>query len=162
VVARGQNAFDNAKQQGLQAARSIRENASEMADRTGTTLLQTIERNPLLVAGVGLFVGGLIASALPRTDIEDEVVGSTVNAVKRQAQTAAAAGLETAKQAVSGAYDEVTRQAEAEGLGPDGLKRAAQDVGDRVRRVAEAAVTTAFEPSQENHSQNALGENNHG
>jgi hypothetical protein len=44
VVACGQNAFDNAKQQGLQTARSIQENASEMADRTGTTLLQTIER----------------------------------------------------------------------------------------------------------------------
>jgi len=162
AVASGQNALDSARQQGLQAARSVRENASVMADRTGTTLLQTIERNPLLVAGVGLFVGGLIASALPRTDIEDEVVGSTVNAVKRRAQTAAAAGLETAKQAVSGVYDEATKQAEAEGLGPDGLKRAAQNVGDRVRRVAEAAVTTAFEPSQENHSQKALGDNNHG
>jgi hypothetical protein len=155
-------ANDHAKQQGLQTARAIRENASELADRTGTTLLRTIEGNPFLVAGVGLLVGGLIASALPRSDIEDEVVGGTAIAVKRRAQTAAAAGLGAAKQAVSGAYDEATKQAEAEGLDPDGMKRAARDVGHRVRRVAEAAVATAFEPSQENHSQSGLGDDNHG
>jgi hypothetical protein len=162
VAASGQNALEQAKQQGLQTARTIRDNASALADRTGTTLFQTIERNPLLVAGVGLLVGGLIASALPRSDIEDEVVGGAVSAVKRGAQAAAATGLGAAAQAVSGAYDEATKQAEAEGLDPDGVRRAASDVVHRVRRVAEAAVTTAFEPSQENHSQSALGDNNHG
>jgi hypothetical protein len=162
AAASGQNALEQAKQQGIQTARAIRDNASALADRTGTTLFQTIERNPLLVAGVGLLVGGLIASALPRSDIEDEVVGGAVSAVKRRAQAAAAMGLGAATQAVSEAYDEATKQAGAEGLDPDGVRRAASDVVHRVRRVAEAAVTTAFEPSQENHSQNALGDNNHG
>jgi hypothetical protein len=162
AAASGQNALEQAKQQGLQTARAVRDNASALADRTGTTLFQTIERNPMLVAGVGLLVGGLIASALPRSDIEDEVVGGAVSAVKRRAQAAAAMGLGAATQAVSEAYDEATKQAGAEGLDPDGVRRAASDVVHRVRRVAEAAVTTAFEPSQENHSQNALGDNNHG
>jgi hypothetical protein len=107
---------------------------------------------------VGLLVGGLIASALPRSDVEDEVVGGTASAVKRRVQAAAAEGLEAAKQAVAGAYDEATKQAEAEGLDPDGLNRAARDVGHRVKRVAEAAVTSAFEPSKENHSQGAQGD----
>jgi len=162
AVASGQNAFENAKAEGLETGRAIREKASELADGAGTKLLQTIERNPLLVAGVGLLVGGLIASALPRSEIEDEVAGETVSAIKQRARAAAAEGLGAAKQAVSGAFEEATKQAEAEGIDPDGLKRTARDVGQRVRRVAETAVTTAFEPSQETHSQSALGDNDHG
>jgi len=114
------------------------------------------------VAGVGLLVGGLIASALPRSSVEDDVVGSTAGAVKRRVQAAAAEGVDAAKQAVAGAYDEASKQAEAEGLHPDGLSKAARDVGQRMRRVAEAAVSTAFDPSKENHPQSALGDNNHG
>jgi hypothetical protein len=158
----GQHAIGNAKGFGSPTARAIREKTSDLADRTGTRLFETIERNPLLVAGLGLLVGGLIASALPRSDIEDEVVGAPASALKRRAQAAAAEGLGAAKQAVAGASDEATKQAEIEGLDPDGLKKAARDVGHRVRRVAEAAVTTAFEPSQDNHSQSALGDNKNG
>jgi hypothetical protein len=158
----GQHAIGNAKQSGTEAADAIRQKASDFADRTGTRLFETVERNPLLVAGVGLLVGGLIASALPRTDIEDEVVGGSANAIKRRAQAAAAQGLDAAKHAVANVFDEATKQAEAEGLDPDGLNRAARDVGHRVKRVAEAAVTSAFEPSKENHSQGAQGDNSHG
>ena len=60
-----------------------RPNAS---DRAGKTILQTIEQNPLLVAGVGLLVGGLIASALPRSEFEDELIGDTSSAAKRQSK----------------------------------------------------------------------------
>jgi hypothetical protein len=157
-----QRAFGDAKDAGLEAARTAREKASDLGNRAGKTLFETIEQNPLLVAGVGLLVGGLIASALPRSEIEDELVGGTSNAAKRRAQAAAAKGFDAAKDAVGGAYQEATKQAEAEGLDPDGLATAARDIGQRVRRVAETAVTTAFEPSPENHSSSTLGEKNHG
>ena len=147
---------------GADAARSIRAKASNVSDRAGTTILQTIEQNPLLVAGVGLLVGGLIASALPRSEFEDELVGDTSSAAKRQLEAAASKGFDTAKTAVGEVYDETSRQAEAEGLTTEGLGRAAQDISQRVRRVAEAAVTTAFAPSEENHQPNARGENDHG
>jgi len=158
----GQNTIGNAKEAGLQTARAMWEKAADLTDRTERTLFETIEQNPLLVAGVGLLVGGLIASALPRSEIEDEIIGETSSSIKRRAQAAAEQGLTTATETVTGAYEEATRQAEREGIDPEGLSRAARDVGQRVRRVAEAAVTTAFEPSQENRSQNALGENNNG
>jgi hypothetical protein len=147
---------------GADAARSIRAKASNVSDRAGTTILQTIEQNPLLVAGVGLLVGGLIASALPRSEFEDELVGDTSSAAKRQLEAVASKGFDTAKTAVGEVYDETSRQAEAEGLTTEGLGRAAQDISQRVRRVAEAAVTTAFAPSEENHQPNARGENDHG
>jgi hypothetical protein len=147
---------------GMDAAWTMRETASDASDRIGKTIFQTIEQNPLLVAGVGLLVGGLIASALPRSDFEDDLVGDASSSAKRQAQTAAAKGFDAAKTAAGEIYDETARQAEEEGLTTGGLGRAAQDITQRVRRVAEAAVTTAFEPSEHDHQPNAHGENDHG
>jgi hypothetical protein len=143
---------------GLDAARAAREKASDFTDRTGKTIFQTIEQNPLLVAGVGLLVGGLIASALPRSEIEDDLVGDASSAVKRRAQAAASQGFDAARTAVGEIYDETARQAEVEGLTTDGLGKATENITQRVRRVAEAAVTTAFEPSQDKNQ----GGNDHG
>ncbi|HMH60324.1 MAG TPA: hypothetical protein VK561_03375 [Bradyrhizobium sp.] len=147
---------------GVDAARTIRRTASDASDQAGKTSFQTIEQNPLLVAGVGLLVGSLIASALPRSGFEDDLVGNASSAAKSRAQAAASQGLDAAKATVGEVYDETARQAEAEGLTPDGIGKAAQDISQRVRRVAEAAVTTAFEPSEQDHQPIAHGENNHG
>jgi hypothetical protein len=147
---------------GMHAARTVRDKASDTSDRAGEALFRTFEQNPLLVAGVGLFVGGLIASALPRSDFEDDMIGDASTAAKRRAQAAASQGFNTAKDAAGEIYAETARQVEAEGLTTDGIGKAAQDIGQRVRRVAEAAVTTAFEPSEENHQPHAHGAKDHG
>src|SRR5450631_1435469 len=147
---------------GMDAARTLRSKASDASDQARKTIFQTIEQNPLLVAGVGLLFGGLIASALPRSEFEDDLVGDTSDAAKRRAQTAASQGFDAAKGAVGEVYNETARQAEAEGLTADGIGKAAQDISQRVRRVAEAAVTTAFEPSKQDHQPIAHGENDHG
>ena len=146
----------------MDAVRTIKAAASGASERAGKTIFETIEGNPLLVAGVGLFVGGLIASALPRTSFEDELVGDSRSAAKRHIQTAASRGFDSAKTAVSETYAETTRQAESEGLTPEGLGTAVQDIGQRVRRVAEAAVDTAFEPVDKTHQLKTHGENDHG
>ena len=155
------NSLADATGAGLDAARALRDSASELGERAGRTIFQTIEQNPLIVAGAGLLIGGLIASALPRSEIEDGLVGSASSAVKRQAQAKASQGFDAAKNAVGDAFDEATRKAEEEGLSPDGLADAANDLGQRMRRVAESAVTTAFEPEQKNH-QPTHGDNQHG
>jgi hypothetical protein len=147
---------------GIDAARDARKQASDLADQAGKTVFQTIEQNPLLVAGVGLLVGGLIASAFPRSQIEDDLVGESSAAVKRRAQAAASEGLETARNAAGEIYDETSRRAEAEGLTTDGLGKAAEDLRQRVRRVAEAAVTTAFDPEQEHQQTSNNGGNHNG
>jgi hypothetical protein len=147
---------------GMEAARTLRNKASDATDQARKTIFQTVEQNPLLVAGVGLLLGGLIASALPRSELEDDLVGDTSDAAKRRAQTAASQGFDAAKGAVGEIYDETARQAEADGLTTDGIGQAAQDIGQRVRRVAETAVTTAFEPSEQDHQPIAHGENDHG
>jgi hypothetical protein len=146
---------------GLNAAKTARDTASDLSGRAGKTVLETIEQNPLVVAGVGLLIGGLIASALPRSDIEDGLIGGASNSVKKRAQAAASQGIDAAKDAAGEAYDKAVRQAEAEGLSPDALGNAAQEIGQRVRRVAESAVTTAFEP-QDTLKQNTNGVRDHG
>src|SRR5712672_3244249 len=162
ATASARGAAETLSETGMDAARTIRSTVSDASDRTGKTIFQTIEQNPLLVAGVGLLVGGLIASALPRSDFEDDLVGDASTAAKRRAQAAASQGFDAAKTAVGEVYDETARQAEAEGLTADGIGKAANDLNQRVRRVAEAAVTTAFEPSEQDHKPNAHGENDHG
>ena len=129
------------------------------SDRAGKTVFETIEQNPLLVAGVGLLLGGLIASALPRSDLEDNLVGEASEAAKNRARDAASRGFDAAKGAAGEIFENVARQAGAEGLTSDGLDTAAKDIGQRVRRVAEAAVTTAFEP--ENASTSSAGGGEH-
>jgi hypothetical protein len=161
ATAAARNAAGSVAESGKEVARTIADKATDVADRTGKTIFQTIEQNPLLVAGVGLLLGGLIASALPRSDFEDDLVGDASSAAKRQAQAAATKGFDAAKTAAGEIYDEALRQAETEGLTSDGLGKAAQDLTQRVRRVADAAVTTAFENS-EDHQPNADGDHNHG
>jgi hypothetical protein len=156
------SAADTTADAGLESARAVRDTASDLSARAGKAIFQTIEQNPMLVAGVGLLIGGMIAGALPRSDIEDGLVGDASTSVKRNAQNAASQGFDSARNAVAGVYDETTRQAEAEGLTPDGIGIAAQEIGQRVRRVAERAVTTAFEPAQENHQPGTHGETDHG
>jgi hypothetical protein len=155
----GQKTIGSVTDAGLEAARAARQKASDLTERAGKTIFETIEQNPLLVAGAGLLIGGLIASALPRSDIEDELIGDASSAVKKRAQSAASQGFDAARKAAGEVYDEAVRQAEAEGLTTDGLSKNAQDIGQRVRRVAESAVTTAFEPAQDN--QHSRQDNQH-
>ena len=153
-----QSALASTRDTARETARDLRTTALAASDRTGKTVFETIEQNPLLVAGVGLLLGGLIASALPRSDFEDNLVGDASEAAKDQARKAASRGFDAAKGAAGEIFDNVARQAGAEGLTADGFDTAAKDIGQRVRRVAEAAVTTAFEPDNASTSSAGGGE----
>jgi hypothetical protein len=162
ATAAARNAVSSVADTGMGAARTMRDKASDASERAGKTIFQTIEQNPVLVAGVGLLVGGLIAGALPHSEFEDDLVGDASTDVRRRVRAAASQGIDAVRTAAGEIYDETARQAETEGLTTDGLGDAAQDITRRVRRVAEAAVTTAFEPSEDNHQPHASGENDHG
>jgi hypothetical protein len=122
------------------------DNLSEVGQKAADTVRGSIQRNPMLIAGLGLLVGGLIASVLPKSETESNLVGEASNKVKRKAREAAAAGFESAKSATGEIFANVAQQASAEGLTPDAMAEGAQDIRERVQRVAERAVTTAFDP----------------
>ena len=130
------------------ATRDVREKASEYSSRAGKSFVTTIQENPLLIAGVGLLVGGLIASALPKSELEEDLVGDAAAEAKKRASEAASKGFDAAKSVAGDILENVARQAGVEGLTPDKLDEAGREIGQRVRRVAEAAVTTAFDPDK--------------
>jgi ElaB/YqjD/DUF883 family membrane-anchored ribosome-binding protein len=147
----GQEFFDTTRERLSEAGESLSQAGRKTADAIG----DSIQRNPLLVAGVGLLIGGLIASVLPRSETEESLLGEASNTVKDRARQAAAASFESTKGAVGEIAANVAQQASTEGLTPDDLAEGAADVGQRLQRVAERAVTTAFDPEQhnENHHQ---------
>ena len=143
---------------------TTRRQVADAGQRAGRTMRETIEQNPLLVAGAGLLLGGLIASALPKSELEENLMGDASKEARRRTQEAATRGFEAAKGAAGEIVTNVARKAEAEGLDPDSLAQGMQDVGQRLRRVAERGITTAFEPEQapEHQSHNTVGGKEHG
>lgn len=155
-----------AAEAGREILGTARDRLSETGEKTARTLRDQAENNPMLVAGVGLLIGGLIAGLLPKSETEEELLGQTSSAGKRRASQAAAAGFESAKGATGEILSNVAQQASAEGLSPDGLAEGAKDVSRRLQRVAERAVTTAFDPDQHHennqHTENTAGGKQHG
>ena len=100
----------------------------------------TVSRNPLVVGAVGLAIGAVIAAALPKTPQEDQFLGSASGRVKRRAQEAAAAGVDTAKDVAADIYREAMADAKEQGLSAEGLKDAASEVAGKVRAAVAGAV----------------------
>jgi hypothetical protein len=135
---------------GVHAARQIRDSATEATHRTGKLISEVIQQNPLLVGGAGLAVGALLASALPPSDVERELLGGASAGVQKLASDTASQGFETAKGIVSDVFSDVAHKADEQGLSVDGLSDAARELGRRARHVAENAATTAFELAGDN------------
>lgn len=112
----------------------------------GRKFLDAIDQNPLIAAGFAMVIGGLIASALPKLDIEDDLMGEASDDVRRRATDAASETFDTAKSAATEVISQVSKKAEEEGLSPAGLASTVEDVGERLKNVAERGITTAFEP----------------
>jgi hypothetical protein len=143
----GQELFDSARKQ-----------AVDTGQRGSQSIKDTMEQNPLLVAGVGLLIGGFLASVLPKLQVEDAFVGPASDVVKNRAREVAARGLEAGKTAADAIVNNVADRAKEEGLMPEALGQRAGDVTQRLQRVAERAVSAAFEPEDENHAEGNGGQ----
>ena len=130
---------------GTDAANNLRHRATETSRQVTTTFAETIQQNPLVVGGIGLAIGMLLASALPRSDLETGLMGAASDELKERVSDAASQGYEAVKDAASAVAGDVAQRANAEGLNSKGLQAAAEDLGRRVRKVAENAATTALE-----------------
>jgi hypothetical protein len=136
---------------GREAALKARDRAAELSDQAGKTVVEAIGKNPLLVAGIGLVIGGLIASAIPRFRLEKEWVGNAADELKSRARETLAQGVETVKEATSAAFEQAARTADNEGLSKDSVSGTVSDLGQRARKVAEAAAASFETPSQNKH-----------
>ncbi|HEY0567762.1 MAG TPA: DUF3618 domain-containing protein [Xanthobacteraceae bacterium] len=134
------DAMSSSYQTTADAAAYARDQAVWAGNQTRQTFLQQMERNPLLVGGLGLAIGALIASAIPATAPEKRMFGESSEELQRRAREMAARGYETARSAAGEIYDETARAAKEQGLSVDALRQAADDLSSKVRNVAERAT----------------------
>lgn len=93
---------------------------------TGQTLFNdlqhVLERQPLLIGGLGLAIGSVVAASLPSSRLESEVLGPSSDAVKQGLRDSLGdqTGLLTA--ATSRVFEAVKNESEAQGLTKEGLK----------------------------------------
>jgi hypothetical protein len=146
-----QDSATKASNMGADAAGKLYDQTFEVSQQSATALKRMVQENPLLIGSLGVAVGAIIASALPRSDMETGVIGAASAELKKRVNEAAVQGLETAKEIASTAVAEASREAGRQGLTASDLQSAAADFGDRVRKVAENATTTALELSAQDH-----------
>lgn len=133
----------------VDAASYASEQAVRAGQQTRETFLQTLDRNPLLVGGIGLAIGALIAAAIPVTRQENRLLGETSDEMKRRARELASEGYEAAKDAAEQLYEDTARHAREQGLSADALRESVEELGQKVRTVADrtAAAVSGGERS---------------
>jgi hypothetical protein len=125
----------------VQASASKISGTGEALIRDGRrTVSQTWDQNPLLLAGIGLGLGALIAAAFPATKAERVVLGDAANTLRQTAENAGVQGV----QAVRETIDKIAGTAKSEGFSPDGISEIGKAVAEKTRAVAERGISTAF------------------
>ena len=130
-------ATDSVKTAVSETAERLTSQAEELARQARDSVATTWDRNPLLVAGAGLVIGAFIAAAFPSTEVEENLLGDTSDALRRQAERV---GVDAARTAIEG----VASAANEQGLSVDGLTKAGESLADKVRAVAERGVDAAL------------------
>jgi hypothetical protein len=125
---------------GIEAASRTGDQLSESFRESRESLLETMERHPFLVGGVGLLIGGVIASALPVSHAENRLLGDTSDDLKNRARDMASEGLEVATSAAQDVYQESVSRAQQEGLSPKVVRQTVKGVGDKVKNVVQRAA----------------------
>ncbi len=111
-------AYDTASERSRQAADALGRGAGAMRDNIAATsrgLWDFLQGQPLVLAGLGLAIGGLLGASLPTSETEDRLMGEASDAAKRQAKSLAQEqvdkGRRVAEEAWSAAKPEIDRQA---------------------------------------------------
>jgi hypothetical protein len=110
------NAAGAALDYGSDTASQLKERAMDAPRHLSESLGHAIQEYPILAGSVALGAGVLLASALPRSNIERVVAGSVVEAARFGAAELAAQGLEAARTAASEVINEAAERARKEEL----------------------------------------------
>jgi ElaB/YqjD/DUF883 family membrane-anchored ribosome-binding protein len=104
------------------------------------TLLETIDRNPLVVAGLMALAGAALAACIPVSRTEDRMLGRSSDRLKEKATTIAKDTARSAYDAGERVVSEVVSAAEDQGLTTEAATEAVRDVADRAATVLDTAV----------------------
>lgn len=120
------------------AASDYMSNASQagadMGARAKSTVLDAIEREPLVLGAIGVAVGAAIGAMLPASRAEGEYLGEVGRTARDAAETAVSEGVDKAKHVASDVYNAAKDEADRQGLVPHG-----KPLTEKARDVAKAA-----------------------
>ena len=101
----GRDAFRRARRTSRGAYRGAAGYAGGAYSGLQRSAADVLEREPLILGAIGLAVGAAIGAALPRTEIEDRLMGERAAELKDEAMHAAEEQLERAKDVTKKAYE---------------------------------------------------------
>ena len=125
-----------ARQRLSSAANRYGSGATDMAARAKHSAQDMLQREPLVVAALGLAVGTAIGAMLPRTALEDEQMGRYRDKIRDTAEGMLEKGMEGAKEVAAEAYQTIKEEADRHGLSGGGAKSVVDQVGDVVKSAA--------------------------
>ena len=124
---------------GADAASHAVNQAAQVGRTTRDNLLEAFERHPLVIGGVGLAIGAVIAASLPTTAVENRLFGNTSDDLRDRASKLGVDGYEAAKAAGQRIYDRSVAQGENQSPDSTPDQSAADNPAARVQSAAEAA-----------------------
>jgi len=126
--------------------------AAAQASRARGSAAKFASDNAVLLAGVGVLAGALLAASFPVSSAENRVLGPGKRKVRDAARAAAAMGIDKAGAVVADAVDSVASAAAREGLDAASLQQAVGGLSEKARAVAERSVGAALGQKQEQQS----------
>ena len=139
-------AADAAGRTGTALVRGTRSTALETWDDTYETrenVRRFFEERPLAVGLLSAAAGIGLAVALPRTRVEDELVGERSDALKREVRDAVAERVASARDGADEALARLVRDARARGLSSSAIAAAVDEFTAKLEKVGTAAVDAA-------------------
>jgi ElaB/YqjD/DUF883 family membrane-anchored ribosome-binding protein len=138
----------------VEASHSTRDSIANAGSAVQSSVADLANKNPLLTAALGIAAGAFLAASLPTSSAEQRVLGASSSRVKRAGRQALNDTLDKAadiaEQTLSSAGDAARR----EGLGPDRLRAAADDITAKAKAVAEKGIQAAMNGVNEHKGEN--------
>ena len=137
------DALSHAGTSTYRSAAHLGEQASSYGRYAQRSLLDTLQKEPLILGAVALAVGAAIGAALPSTRVEDEWLGETRDRLRDDALERGRDMAGAVETAAAKAYDAGSAEAENKGLKPSGGE--GETIAEKVSSVAKAAAGAAKE-----------------
>ena len=134
VVEGAKEAVGAASTRAYANANYLKGQAADIAGRSKGAALDIFEKEPLVLAALGMAVGTAIGVLLPHTALEDEHLGTVATKARAKAEELLDKGVGEAKDMAAGAYETLKEEADQQGLRSEGTV---------VGKVTEALKSTA-------------------
>ena len=133
AVQGAKDAADSVRQ-GLANKSADLANTARNVSESGRQMMQDlVQREPLVIAAVGVALGAAIGALLPSTAIEDEQLGSLRDSVRGKASKLVHAGVEEVKDVAAETYETVKAEADNVSLEQDDGSTVTERVGEALK-----------------------------